>query len=104
MTVQAASVNSHAMKPFAFSFIALIASSVFAQLPDSIQSDRGEDVPPMKVRPGYRVTRVVPDKAIKEARFLEFSDDGKTLFVSQRENGAIIALRDADENGVYKTI
>ena len=92
------------MKIIIATVVAFCSSIAFAQLPENIESDRGEDVPAFKVRPGYRVTRVVPDKAIKEARFLEFSDDGKTLFVSQRENGAIIALRDPDEKGVYKTI
>ena len=78
----------------------------FAQLPDGVASDLGEGVPPtLKVRPGYRVTRALPEKLSKgDLRFLEFSDDGKTLFLSQREQGAILALRDPDAAGVYQTV
>lgn len=84
--------------------IILVASTALAQLPPDVKSERGPDVPPMRVRPGYRVTRALPDKQLKdEARFLEFADDGKTLFVSFREPGYILALRDPDENGVFKT-
>jgi glucose/arabinose dehydrogenase len=75
-----------------------------AQLPADVKSDLGPDVPVFRVRPGYRVTRVVPNKALNGARFLQFSEDGKTLFVSDIENGAIYALRDPDESGLYKTI
>src|SRR4026208_329176 len=82
----------------------VLASSPFGQLPPDMKSDLGPDVPAFRVRPGYRVTRVVPNKAIKLARFIQFSDDGKTLFVSDLENGVIYALRDPDENGMYKTI
>src|SRR5687767_5403322 len=89
---------------FSLLVVAALAPFSFGQLADNIQSDLGETVPPLKVRPGYRVTRAVPEKAIKEARFLEFSDDGKTLFLSQREAGAILALRDPDQGGVFKTI
>jgi len=86
--------------------IALLAftAPALAQLPGDIKSDRGPDVPGFKVRPGYRVTRVVPNKALRGARFIQFSEDGKTLFVSDMESGVIYALRDLDENGMYKTI
>jgi glucose/arabinose dehydrogenase len=81
------------------------SAAAFGQLPKDIKSDLGPDVPPMRVRPGYRVTRAVPPKQFKdESRFLEFSDDGNTLFISFRDNGYILALRDPDADGVYKTI
>ena len=82
----------------------LLPSRASAQLPTDLKdSDLGPGVPPMRVRPGYRVTRVLPDKQLKdEARFLEFSDDGKTLFVSFRDPGYILALRDPDADGVFK--
>lgn len=81
------------------------APAALAQLPTDLKdSDLGPGVPAMRVRPGYRVTRALPDKQLKhEARFLEFSDDGKTLFVSFRDPGYILALRDADADGVFKT-
>jgi glucose/arabinose dehydrogenase len=81
----------------------LCAAHAFAQLPDGIQSDVGPDVK-LKVRPGYRVTRALPAKAISEARFIQFSEDGKTLYLAQRGEGKILALRDPDETGVFKTI
>jgi glucose/arabinose dehydrogenase len=81
----------------------LLSAHAFAQLPDGIQSDVGPDVK-VKVRPGYRVTRALPPKAIDEARFIQFSEDGKTLYVSQGGAGKIIALRDPDQDGVFKTI
>src|SRR4051794_23967330 len=81
-----------------------VAALAFAQLPSNLKSDLGPDVPAFRVRPGYRVTRVVPNKALKMSRFIQFSEDGKTLFVSDLENGVIYALRDPDENGMYKTI
>lgn len=85
--------------------VTTLACPSFAQLPQDLKSDLGPDVPPMRVRPGYRVTRAVPAKQWKdESRFLEFSEDGKTLFVSFREAGNILALRDPDEAGVYKNI
>ncbi|HTL31318.1 MAG TPA: hypothetical protein VL282_18945 [Tepidisphaeraceae bacterium] len=81
----------------------LVVSHAFAQLPDNIQSDVGPDVK-LKVRPGYRVTRALPNKAISESRFIQFSEDGKTLYVSQIREGKIIALRDPDAEGVFKNI
>src|SRR5688572_30203664 len=87
-----------------FVFTVVLSSTSFAQLPTDVKSDLGPDVPAFRVRPGYRVTRVVPDRALRGARFLQFSDDGKTLFVSDIENGQIYALRDPDETGLYKSI
>ncbi|MEA2708799.1 MAG: hypothetical protein QOF78_1400 [Phycisphaerales bacterium] len=83
----------------------LAPTTALAQLPTDLQkSDLGPGVPAMRVRPGYRVTRALPDKQLKdEARFLEFSADGKTLFVSFRDPGYILALRDPDADGVFKT-
>lgn len=81
-----------------------------AQLPPEIKSDIGPDVPArIRVRPGYRVTRAFPDGKLpggqdSEARFLQFSADGKTLFVSARHRGEIYALRDPDANGVYQKL
>lgn len=84
----------------------LTASTALAQLPDGIKSDLGPDVPNFKVRPGYRVTRVSPVKTpgMRDARFMQFSGDGKTLYLSQRRDGSILAFRDPDETGLYKTV
>src|SRR4051794_5534985 len=79
-------------------------SSAQAQLPPEIKSDLGPDVPAFKVRPGYRVTRALPNKKVKNIRFIQFSQDGKTLFISNREDGEIYALRDPDDQGVYQTV
>jgi glucose/arabinose dehydrogenase len=87
-----------------FIIFAAAAAPSLGQLPADTKSDVGEGVPAFKVRPGYRVTRALPDKKIRQARFIEFSEDGKTLYVSQREAGNIIALRDVDANGVYQTV
>jgi glucose/arabinose dehydrogenase len=94
------------VRPLAFLIlVGVVATAALARLPADVKSDLGEGVPPLKVRPGYRVTRALPDKVLKQdARFLEFGEDGKTLYLSQRELGTILALRDADENGVFKTV
>jgi glucose/arabinose dehydrogenase len=85
--------------------IVLSPAPLPAQLPPDVKSDLGPGVPPLKVRPGYRVTRALPDKVLKqEARFLQFSGDGKTLYLSQREAGNILAVRDADADGVFQTV
>jgi glucose/arabinose dehydrogenase len=103
--------------------IAITPLGALAQLPMDIKSDLGEGVPPLRVRPGYRVTRAVPDDAIRPggrsgagqpsqaqrrvrrgARFLQFSADGKTLFLSQSENGTILALRDPNDGGVFQNV
>jgi glucose/arabinose dehydrogenase len=85
-------------------FLFSIAAASSAQLPAEIKSDLGPDVPAFKVRPGFRVTRAVADKKLKNVRFMQFSADGKTLYVSDREDGVIYALRDPDANGEYQTI
>src|SRR4051812_10544266 len=85
-------------------FFALTAS---AQLPmDLKNSDLGPGMPPFRVRPGFRVTRALPDKqpGVRDARFIEFSVDGKTLFLAQRHEGNILALRDPDDTGMFKTV
>src|SRR5207247_1476594 len=79
-------------------------SQSIAQLPPDVKSDLGPDVPAFKVRPGYRVTRALPAKKLKNIRFLQFSEDGKTLFVSSREEGVIYSLKDPDVDGVYQTV
>lgn len=83
-----------------------VINAAQAQLPADVKSDLGEGVPAFKVRPGYRVTRALPERArpVQNIRFIQFSEDGKTLFISNREQGEIYALRDPDEKGVYKTI
>ncbi len=62
----------------------------------------GPGVPAFTVRPGYRVTLAASN--FGQARFIEFGDDGNTLFVSQPDAGRIICLRDPDAMGKYKTI
>ena len=99
--------------------ILTLSALAFAQLPDGTPSDLGEGVPAFKVRPGYRVTRAVADAgAIKPSatqqangkrirrgvRFLQFSPDGKTLFLSQSDAGSILALRDVNDAGEYQTV
>jgi glucose/arabinose dehydrogenase len=81
-----------------FAFVA----TAQAQLPPDLKSDVGPDVPKITVRPGYRVTRAFPDKKLKEARFIQLGADGKTLYISQGRQGAIVALTDADEEGVFQ--
>jgi glucose/arabinose dehydrogenase len=88
-----------------------LAGQAHAQLPDGVKSDLGPDVPAFKVRAGYRVTRAlatsqIGQTGVRAIRFLQFSDDGKTLFISDndRNSGMVYALRDPDENGVYKTV
>src|SRR5437773_10019959 len=75
-----------------------------AQLPADLKSDLGPNVPAFKVRPGYRVTRAVVEKKLRNVRFVQFSQDGKTLFVSNREDGVIYALSDPDADGVYHKV
>ncbi len=58
----------------------------------------GPGVPAFSVRPGYRVTLAA--EGIDNARFLEFGADG-ALFVSRPDKGEIMALRDANGDGVY---
>jgi glucose/arabinose dehydrogenase len=87
--------------------VALLTTAAFAQLPADTQSDLGPGVPAFKVRPGYRVTRALPAKfpGQRTARFLEFSADGKMLFLSQgKREGAVLALRNPDADGVYKDV
>jgi glucose/arabinose dehydrogenase len=57
------------------------------------------DVPAFQVRPGYRVTLAAD--GIKDARFMVFGPDG-TLYLSVPRSNAILALRDANKNGVYE--
>ncbi len=52
------------------------------------------------VRDGYQVSVAVAN--LPSARFLEIDDRG-TLYVSRPDRGDIIALRDADGDGVYET-
>src|SRR5438105_1712963 len=99
------------MKPLSIALSIALFTAVtfclpaFAQLPQDLKSDIGPDVPKaIRVRPGYRVTLALAPKAIREARFLQFSEDGKTLFVAARHEGVIYALRDPDAEGVYKTV
>jgi glucose/arabinose dehydrogenase len=87
--------------------ILILAAHARAQLPDDLKSDLGPNVPAFKVRPGYRVTRAVAPDALRWSRFLQFSADGKTLYVSGNERqrfGSIYALRDPDANGVFTRV
>lgn len=58
------------------------------------------DIEQFIVRPGYRVSVAVAE--LPAARFMELDDNG-TLYVSRPDRGDIIALRDADHDGVYET-
>ena len=96
------------LRPIAALCAALVTTTTaFAQLPADTKSDLGPGVPAFKVRPGYRVTRALPAKfpGQRTARFLEFSGDGKVLFLSQgKREGAVLALRNPDADGVYKDV
>jgi glucose/arabinose dehydrogenase len=90
---------------FAITLVLAFTLRASAQLPTDTKSDLGPGVPTnFRVRPGYRVTRALAPQAIREARFLQFSTDGKTLYVSSRREGEIYALRDPDSNGVYQKV
>src|SRR5947207_15994742 len=97
MTIAARFVTSYAMKPpirvpAVIAFLLLsscIHRPAIAQLPADIKSDLGPNVPSFKVRPDYRVTRAVAEKKLRNVRFLQFSQEGKTLFVSNPEDGVI---------------
>jgi glucose/arabinose dehydrogenase len=81
-----------------------IVTPALAQLPADTKSDLGPDVPALLVRPGFRVTRAFPRGQLREARFIQFSEDGKTLYVSQgsEENAKIVALTEPDKDGVFQ--
>src|SRR4051812_22084991 len=87
-----------------------VGGSAWAQLPADLKSDLGPGVPAFKVRPGYRVTRALPAAPQQTYRFLQFSEDGKTLYASvmasqsDRATNTILALRDVDGDGVFKTV
>lgn len=53
-----------------------------------------------RVRAGYEVTVAVPE--LREARFMEIDEQG-VLYVTRPRGGEILALRDADGDGVYET-
>lgn len=61
----------------------------------------GPGVPALTVRAGYRVTLASND--LGNARFLEFDNTGKTLFVSQNNRNKILALSDKDGDGLFET-
>jgi glucose/arabinose dehydrogenase len=84
----------------------LLSAVALGQLPPDLKnSDLGPDVPAFRVRPGYRVTRALAaNYPLRDSRFIEFSSDGKTLFLSERRHGMILALRDPDADGVYQTV
>ena len=64
-------------------------------------SSLGPNVPAFTVRSGLRVTMASND--LGNARFLEFDNTGKTLFVSQDRRKKIIALQDKDSDGLFET-
>lgn len=63
------------------------------------QDATGPGVPAFEVRPGYRVT-LAADHLI-EPRFMVFGPDG-TLYLSEPRGNRIMALRDANHDGVYE--
>jgi len=82
-----------------FATVLIFATSAVAEvLPTG--GEVGPGVPPFSVRPGYRVTLAAEN--LGEARFMDFDDKG-TLYLSQPAAGSILALRDADGDGVYET-
>jgi glucose/arabinose dehydrogenase len=81
-----------------------LASMASAQLPEGIKSDLGPDVPAFKVRPGFKVTRALANHKLPGIRFIQLSEDGKTLYVSDGRAGVIFALTDPDANGEFQTV
>lgn len=63
------------------------------------QQQRGEDIPPFQVRPGYRVELAVD--TIDNARFMLFDEKG-VLYVSRPQKGDILSLRDNDGDGHFE--
>ena len=62
--------------------------------------------PPSKFVPAIESRCALPEHKLPHIRFIQFSEDGKTLFISDndRTDGCIYALRDPDENGVFQTV
>lgn len=58
-----------------------------------------ETIAKFTVRDGYEVTVAVDE--LDEARFMAFDDRG-TLYVSRPQHGDVVALTDADADGVYE--
>lgn len=80
-------------------------SAAPAQPPEGTPAPQAATQPPpwdlgLKVRAGYEVS-LAADK-LGEARFMEFDDRG-TLYVSRPGKRDVLALRDADGDGVYET-
>ena len=74
------------MNAIKFALALLCSGSALAQLPATLPSDLGADVPAFRVRPGYRVTRALPAKLpqLRDARFIEFSGYGKVPYADAR--------------------
>ena len=77
----------------------LLCSPLFSSAQNTGQV--GPNVPAFTVRPGYKVTLAVDTQA--EARFIEFDDSGKTLFLAQPKAGTILAMTDKDGDGTFET-
>src|SRR5918993_5096403 len=61
----------------------------------------GQNVPAFKVRTGYTVTLAA--EGMEETRFLEVDPATSTLFISQPKPGKIVAMKDANGDGVYES-
>jgi glucose/arabinose dehydrogenase len=88
----------------AASIILLSALSALgaARAADSLpQGVRGPGVPPFYVRAGFTVTVAAAD--LGETRSLAFDDHG-TLYLCQPGSGSILALRDDQRSGTYRTV
>jgi len=60
------------------------------------------DVPAFKVRPGYRVTRALPAKKIKNIRFLQFSPRRQKHCSSPAARKVLSMRWQSDGDGVYQ--
>ncbi len=79
--------------------VALHVGMCFAVSVRAQPGERGGAAETFDVRPGYKVLLAADD--IRGARFLEFDPQG-TLYVSIPTDGSILALRDANGDGVFQ--
>lgn len=84
------------------SLAGLTSSFAAAQSTAPAKGDVGLDVPSFQVRPGYRVDLAAGD--LGESRFMQFSADGKSLYLSQPKNASIQTLQDPEGDGTFELV
>lgn len=83
-------------------FVSLAFATIAAAQVDLPKGEVGDGVPAFTVRPGYRVDLAAGD--LGEARFIEFSSDGKRLYLSQPKSATILTLEDPEGDGTFEPI